>query len=127
VDLELTGNVDSKGMVLGLDFGHVKKIWRAYLDTNFDHHLCLNGTDPLVGMIIMSVPPHAEAFESDDDPQLVVARDILKDWGITIMSMDPTVENMARVWGMWAAKTFQSKVAIKVNEAATNAATWRSY
>jgi hypothetical protein len=93
-------------MVMGLDFGVVKKIWRAYLDEGFDHHLCLNENDPLV---------------------LTLQNAQILDWGIVTIGMDPTVENMARLWGMWAARQFHCTTAIKVHEAATNAATWRSH
>lgn len=113
VDLELIGPVNDKGMVLGLDFGSVKKVWRQYLDTNFDHHLVLHMHDSMVYMI----------SKCADNPET-----LLDEWGIILIDVDPTVENMARLWGSWARDMWKdAKVKIKVQEAATNAATWRSY
>lgn len=134
VDLEIWGPLTHDGMVHGIEFGRLKHMWRYYLDTQFDHHLCLNQADPIVGMITVSMHPHAESFTSDDDPQLVAARQLLQDWGITLINMDPTVENMAHLWGEHACHMLESgfgvknpEVNIKVQEASTNAATWRSY
>lgn len=115
VELALTGSVDSKGMVLGLDFGHIKKMWRSYLDEQYDHHLCLNENDPLLYLI-----------DPDDKTAVGDDVDLCAKWGIVTIPWDPTVENMARIWGTWAAKTFSCKIDIKIHEAATNAATWRS-
>lgn len=102
VDLELTGPVDRQGMVLGLEFGVVKKVWRNYLDETFDHHFLVNYDDP-------------------------VKRSNLA--GVVLMPMrfgDPTVENVAKLWGMQA-KAFwpDAFVSIHLGEAAHNAATWK--
>jgi 6-pyruvoyl-tetrahydropterin synthase len=109
VELEIIGEVSPLGMVGNLNFGDVKKIWRGYLDEKFDHHLCLNEFDPLV-------------FD-------VIGGELARQWGIVTVPFDPTVENMARHWGSWAQRQFGDnfKFRIRVQEAATNAATWRSY
>jgi len=115
VELEIIGPLDDKGMVLGLDFGSVKQEWRGWLDSTFDHHLCLNEEDPLVRLVL------SETYQKQA---------LLAEWGIQVMPYDPTVENMARLWGEHAEITYrhlEAKIGIKVQEAATNAATWHSY
>lgn len=125
IDLEIIGELDDKGMVLGLDFGSLKQMWRSYLDENFDHHLCLNERDPLVEMIQLS--------SALAEPGTPLSAEVMEEWGIVTVPFDPTVENMARLWGLHAVHMLQgtmyppTKVNIKVQEAATNAATWRSY
>ena len=103
VELEISGEVGQDGMIL--DFAVVKHAWRHMLDVDFDHHMCLNVNDPLF-----------DRCEVDDS------------WGFVTVECDPTVENMARIWGEWARKCFgeQYDYYIKVWEAATNAATWRA-
>lgn len=116
IDLELFGPVNPSGMVCDLNFGDVKKRWRGMLDEHFDHHLCLNVDDPLV------------LFVQEAQKYGLLPEDVLTSWGITTVPFDPTVENMARHWGLAARGMFTqvSEVRINVQEAATNAATWQS-
>ena len=121
VELELEGDVKDDGMVV--EFGHVKKLWREYLDTTFDHHLCLNSKDPFMEVmaIVAEIGEVTQEYEK-----------ILTEWGVTtIGQQDPTVENMAALWGNHALNLFREDVSrlvvsIKVREASTNAATWSS-
>jgi 6-pyruvoyl-tetrahydropterin synthase len=108
IDLKLTGPVDETGMVE--NFAKVKSLWRGYLDGRFDHHMVLNIADPLIALLPIDLGQSS----------------VLDSWGITLLPFDPTVENMARHWGVEARHMFQLKVEIKVQEAATNAAYWRS-
>jgi|SRR5215471_5148665 len=105
VEVEITGEVTESGMIL--DFALVKRIVRTYLDNHFDHHMCLNENDPLVKELPLEVQHN---------------------WGIVQIPMDPTVENMARHWGYWIEESFGNNYQyyVKVWEASTNAATWRS-
>ncbi len=99
IDLELMGKVDDQGMVLGLEFGAVKKKWRTWLDEIFDHHFLMN---------------------SDDHYRR------LKLAGAVFMRHDPTVENVAKLWGSQAKAWWpDAYVSIVVQEAATNSATWK--
>jgi 6-pyruvoyl-tetrahydropterin synthase len=99
VELELTGAVRDDGMIL--DFAVVKQVWRKYLDENFDHHTVVNDADPMVAYNIA---------------------------GVQGLPFDPTVENMAMLWGCWVQNRFSRNYDyyVKVWEASTNAATWRS-
>jgi 6-pyruvoyl tetrahydropterin synthase/QueD family protein len=100
VEAEIFGEPDNNGMII--DFAIVKKEFRVYLDSNFDHHCCLNDLDPL-------------AFGNTAP-------------GVVTVECDPTVENMARIWGEWLQQSFGDKYSYKVKvwEASTNAATWSS-
>jgi 6-pyruvoyl-tetrahydropterin synthase len=125
IELEIEGEVDDKGMVI--NFADVKKPWRDHLDSNFDHHLCLNIDDPFFKAMYLA----ADNGGSQDviDPQTY--EKVLTEWGLTAVPFDPTVENMARLWGQWAEMNFRHLVtnptfSIVVQEAATNKATWRS-
>ena len=90
-----------------IDFATVKKIWREYLDGGFDHKMVLNDSDPLVPLI-------------QDGSKFT-------QWGVVTVPYDPTVENMAKTWGAWAAHRFGNHFDyyVRVWEASTNAATWR--
>ena len=99
VELELTGAVRDDGMIVNFDT--VKSVWRKYLDETFDHHTVVSDADPLMGCNIE---------------------------GVQGLPFDPTVENMAMLWGCWALNRFGQEYGyyVKVWEASTNAATWRS-
>jgi 6-pyruvoyl-tetrahydropterin synthase len=102
------------GMIM--DFGEVKKKFREFLDTNYDHHLLLNPTDPLI------------TFMGDNDPHY---RGLLNNWGVTVTDgRDPTVENFASIIYEWAKKTWTDdwfKFNVKVYEAATNCASYGDF
>jgi 6-pyruvoyltetrahydropterin/6-carboxytetrahydropterin synthase len=105
VELEIEGELDDHGMIM--DFGDVKKSWRRYLDANFDHHFVVNKADPL--------------WDLSGGPMQVIQ-------GVVGINCDPTVENMARIWGEQARELFGDRFHyyVRVWEASTNAATWRS-
>lgn len=52
VRMELAGELDSHGLLLGLDFGRVKLRFREWLDVNYDHHLLLDIDDPLTSQTL---------------------------------------------------------------------------
>jgi 6-pyruvoyltetrahydropterin/6-carboxytetrahydropterin synthase len=99
IELEIEGVPREDGMIL--DFSFVKSIWRGYLDEKFDHHTVLYDADPIVRHEIE---------------------------GVVTVPFDPTVENMAKMWGAWIKYRLGSQYDyyVKVWEASTNAATWRS-
>lgn len=121
VELEIIGEVSEDGMVGGLNFTVVKTAWRNYLDGAYDHHMLLNIDDPLIDLIIDQFD---HGFEGSKQAAQFCAA-----WGIQTNPFDPTVENVAKLWGSEAIQLFGSvlKYRIKVQEASTNAATWRSY
>lgn len=97
VEVEITGPLDDEGMIL--DFAVVKKMVRTYLDSNYDHHFVVNRWDPLMKFQLPGVVP---------------------------VEVDPTVENMARIWGEHFTACFPGmQVGVRLWEASTNAATWR--
>lgn len=96
VELEIAGKVDPHGMIL--EFGEVKKTFRAHLDTTFDHHLLLNQND-------------------------ILMRDQLP--GVRAFSADPTTENIASAIADWARTEFSRKFTYRITvwETAVNGAT----
>ena len=102
VVVELTGAVTPSGVVLGLEFGEVKKAFRDWLDTNFDHHLLLNVNDQYAKL---------------DLP------------GLRACAGDPTTENISRWIGEWTAAQFPKgleHVKCEVWETQVNSATWEA-
>lgn len=112
IELGLSGPVDSRGILCGLDFGFVKKEFRGMLDTEFDHRVLLNEDDPWAGAAIM-LPDRSE--------QLIP--------GIQTLHGDPTTENFAGIIGNWARDKFVSygvnEVYAVVFETAVNSADWQ--
>jgi 6-pyruvoyltetrahydropterin/6-carboxytetrahydropterin synthase len=105
VTAEFTGILDSRGILLGLDYGTIKAVFRGYLDDTFDHHLLLNQEDPLAKILGAELLP-----------------------GVEYTQGDPTTENLARWIGQWSRLAFETpglqRVHIEVWETGTNAATW---
>jgi len=102
VTLDLLGHkIDVDGYLGGLDFGDVKRKFRAYLDTNYDHHLLLNGNDPLAKY---------------DLP------------GVILCGNDPSTENIARWVAEWARQNFEGTPGFRVtvDETHVNSATWET-
>jgi 6-pyruvoyltetrahydropterin/6-carboxytetrahydropterin synthase len=77
VTLEIGGQRDASGMLDGLDFATVKQVFRAYLDSTYDHRLLLNLRDPF-----------ARRVDTDTDTSVLLP-------GLYTMDGDPTVENIA--------------------------------
>jgi 6-pyruvoyltetrahydropterin/6-carboxytetrahydropterin synthase len=101
VELALYGTtINESGMLEGMDFGGVKKAFRAYLDEKFDHRLLLNIEDPWADNL--------------DLP------------GLFATPGDPTTENISRWIYGWAVEEFNTPygslrvASVKVDETATN-------
>lgn len=109
VELEMYGEVNEKGILAGLDFGSIKKTFRAFLDSEFDHRCLLNQHDPV-----------AKLLDPAEDGAFGVAR----------CTDDPTTENIARWIGERAMFAYGQKgveaIQCVVHETSVNAATWRS-
>jgi 6-pyruvoyl-tetrahydropterin synthase len=102
-----------------VDFGDLKKVFRHYVDTEFDHHLHLNEADPFAQDMIVS------ERRQDTDPWAlgtqVEALPGLKTW-----PGDPSTENFA-VW-IYEAMTKQMGQIVNyvlINETKTNAVEYR--
>ncbi len=57
--------LDEQGMVI--EFGRLKKEWRAWLDQHLDHALVLNQADPLVP-VLQATAPELRIFTLPTDP-----------------------------------------------------------
>jgi len=111
IHLELWGPVNDDGILMGIDFGDLKKAYRAYLDSNYDHHLLLNAKDPYVDFVLN---------------------------GTVVVDGDPTVENISKWVGEWAYEWGENagpngdhlpinRIKVTVRETGTNGATWSVY
>ena len=48
IKLTVHGIMDAQGICASIDFGSLKKLFRGYIDYEWDHHLHLNADDPWV-------------------------------------------------------------------------------
>jgi len=100
VKMTIFGRVDENGILAGLDFGSVKKVFRNYIDELFDHHLHLNQEDP---WSLLPLP------------------------GLVTWPGDPTTENLARwicewAWQTWGMIVGVEQIVITIQETKTNGA-----
>lgn len=120
VDLELlTPHGTLNGMYVNkngepMEFGALKKEFRNYLDTNFDHHVLLNNNDPWA----QDVYAHGEDWENGVSMSLP---------GLVPFDGDPTTENIANQVARWCSKTFFCDTEVTVHETAVNAARAGAY
>lgn len=110
VGIELYGPMDKRGMLCSLDFGAVKRLFRGYLDTEFDHRVLLNSEDPWAS---------AQCDTGEFSESLP---------GLQPVNGDPTTENLARWIGEWARLNFIEAgitgIDVCVQETRVNAASW---
>jgi 6-pyruvoyl-tetrahydropterin synthase len=88
VTLAIEGPVNDKGLLSGIEYGALKKLFRGYLDAGYDHSLLLNEADPFAGELI-SIKRDAEGQvtpESEGGLHLP---------GLVTCPADPTTENIA--------------------------------
>ena len=109
--------VDGEGSAL--EFGVVKKAFRTYLDTSYDHHLLLNIEDPFAGMMKLAV---ADVGVDDQYTIPWSAVEYTSLPGLHVVNGDPTTENLARWFAKWAADQFKVSARVIVNETSVNAA-----
>jgi 6-pyruvoyl-tetrahydropterin synthase len=119
VDMHLFGELNREGVLGGLEFGAVKKRFRAYLDGQYDHHLLLNERDPFAQML-RTMPgdrplPGERLLETDVHYTRLP--------GLQAMPADPTTENIAKWIAEWAVEEWQLPTQITVHETKVNAAT----
>ena len=99
VTLKMTGSRNREGMLL--DYHYVKKEFRSYLDSNFDHRLCLHDQDPLIQHIMNAKrDPNAHPMTATKRQDLINALYP----GVVTVNFLPSTENMAELWAA-AAKT----------------------
>jgi 6-pyruvoyltetrahydropterin/6-carboxytetrahydropterin synthase len=111
VELSLIGHhLNDRGIICDeagfpFEFSEVKKRFRTYLDTHYDHHLLLNQND--VWAQIAYVDRHER-------------RQLLP--GLQTFPGDPSTENLALWIAQWAANEFTCDANVKVQETSVNAA-----
>ncbi len=110
INLTIFGRIDNRGLLAGLDYGGVKKLFRGYLDTEYDHRLLLNADDPLIQGAGID-----EAFNLYP--------------GLNPFLGDPTTERIAQKICEWANEDLLAKIAavgvrVEVWETAVNAAVY---
>lgn len=104
--------LDENDLMAGLEFGAMKKAFRSYLDSEFDHHLLLNAAD------IWAQPVHLIGADGSDQQTSLP--------GLRVFDGDPTTENIAREIGKWARDEFglNFMYAVEVDETHVNGAIW---
>jgi 6-pyruvoyl-tetrahydropterin synthase len=107
VKLELRGYLNENYILEGVDFGSLKKDFRGFLDSRFDHHLLLNNEDPLIANF---GTPFAEGRYP----------------GLNTMVGDPTTENIAYAVGTYMSSLYPFTSAVEVWETAVNMARWEA-
>jgi 6-pyruvoyltetrahydropterin/6-carboxytetrahydropterin synthase len=126
VTLELNADKDDNGYALGsdgtpLDFGRLKKGFREYLDTIWDHHLHLNENDPLAGEVLVVSRDARGAYQNPEG----LEGDAIRLPGMVSWPADPSVENIARWIHDYMASSPQllgMSMFVKVEETSTNGA-----
>lgn len=116
VQLSLVGaEINENGIAGGIDFGALKKEFRAYIDHFYDHQLHLNKDDPWARQF---------RLKSDAEPERLP--------GLVTHPGDPTVENLA----MWICQDFAKlmvsswpdcgvkELHVDIRETGTNGAGW---
>jgi 6-pyruvoyl-tetrahydropterin synthase len=95
VTLSIEGERDEHGFEGGLDFAEVKREFRDYLDTNYDHHLLLNAAD-VWAQAIWRVDQALDTPDSGAAVTLVAAEQVAKTLpGLVTFDGDPTTEKIA--------------------------------
>jgi 6-pyruvoyltetrahydropterin/6-carboxytetrahydropterin synthase len=122
VEMRLHGDLNENGIMADLDFGSIKKAFRSYLDTAYDHRLLLNEEDPWATFLC---PRNVE--ESLSAPW---AKQPAKLPGLMEVPGDPTTENLAKWICEWGWEEFVAqdgrvrKIRIDISETGTNGASF---
>ena len=92
VTLKLAGEINKKGFVDGIEFGDLKKDFRAYLDETFDHRLLLNAADPFARPLYQV--DAAEELDAESAKLFLSSKQVFLP-GLQSMPGDPSTENIA--------------------------------
>lgn len=107
VTLTMEGELDGNGILEGINFSDVKKVFRDHLDTQYDHRLLLNQDDPWAQLVVQDTP--------DDIPAMLP--------GLNVTPGDPTTENIAKWIGQAMRDNWNYPViAVEVWETSVNMA-----
>src|SRR5687768_2138149 len=123
VTMRLHGHINTSGVLEGLDFGGVKKHFREYLDTHYDHKLLLNEKDPFAQLVASKEVIKAAVHPNDEVQDLLRTEDIFTLLpGLVAVPGDPTTENIARWVAKWSVGIFGLAVDVHVQETHVNGA-----
>jgi 6-pyruvoyl-tetrahydropterin synthase len=101
-----------------MEFGAMKKMFRAHIDGKYDHHLILNETDPWAQLLYKASDSSKNdhgGFEFDGSEAATLP-------GLTTVPGDPTVENMAKWIAEWSCSNYRCDVICRIDETKTNGA-----
>ena len=111
-----------------MEFGAMKRMFREYIDTKYDHHLVLNEDDPWA-RLLFKVKDDPEAAEHPELYQIETQGGKLP--GLVTVPGDPTVENLAKWVAEWACGNYRCDVICRIDETKTNGAEvayhWNSF
>lgn len=102
-----------------MEFGAMKKMFRQYIDSTYDHHLILNEIDPWA-RLLFKLKDSPEAHEHPEAYLLESTGSLLP--GLVTVPGDPTVENLAKWIAEWACANYRCDVICKIDETKTNGA-----
>lgn len=97
VTMELFGPKNNRGILGGIEYGDLKKMFRGHLDEEYDHRLLLNRDDPYAQPIFMATQVTEERVEWGEQHFLP---------GLNPMPGDPTTENISE----WVAQEMESQL-----------------
>lgn len=110
VTLELKGELNEHGIMNGIEFGELKRIFREHLDTQYDHRVLLN--------------------EEDDYSKVKAAAGEREGWhslpGTRLTPGDPTTENIASWIAHYMIGAGYPVSSTTVWETAVNMARWEA-
>lgn len=98
VTMHLVGRVNDLGILAGIEYGDLKKLFRRYLDTEYDHRLLLNASDPFAGPIMQMYRDGDDQFQVNGEQTFLP--------GLNAVMGDPTTENISK----WIAKDMESEL-----------------
>jgi 6-pyruvoyl-tetrahydropterin synthase len=88
VTMHLDGVMNDKGILAGIEYGDLKKLFRGYLDSEYDHRLLLNATDPFAHPLFQMQRNEEGEFDLSGGQVFLP--------GLQTFVGDPTTENIAR-------------------------------
>lgn len=124
VELTLLAEEGEDGMAVNsahqpMEFGYMKKMFRDYIDSTYDHHLVLNEKDPWAAPF--------QVYDTEEDPE----RNNKTLPGLVTVPGDPTTENLCKWIAEWACANYRVDVICTIAETRTNGAEvmyhWNSF
>jgi 6-pyruvoyl-tetrahydropterin synthase len=117
ITLRLDGELDEDGILCGMDFGDLKRAFRNFIDTEFDHRLILNESDPWARQL-KQLPEDNGISEASAHYQRLP--------GLKTTPGDPTTENLSKWICEWAVGQVEvfgiTAVHVTIHETGTNGA-----